>query len=46
MRNFFVEQDRTRVYDEAYFLYVEDVNPQIIPPWRDASEKGPFPDGN
>jgi len=30
-------QADTRVYDEAYFSYVEDVNPRIIPPWRDSS---------
>ena len=28
MRNFFVEQGRTRVYKEAYFKYVEEVNPR------------------
>ena len=28
MSNFFDEQGRTRVYDEAYFSYVEDVNPR------------------
>jgi hypothetical protein len=28
MRNFFGEQGRTRVYDEAYCSYVEKVNPR------------------
>jgi len=28
MSNFFDEQGRTRVYDEAYFSYVEKVNPR------------------
>jgi hypothetical protein len=28
MSNFFDEQDRTRVYDEAYSLYVEEVTPR------------------
>ena len=28
MSNFFDEQGRTRDYDEAYFSYVEEVNPR------------------
>jgi hypothetical protein len=28
MSNFFAEQGRTRVYDEAYRSYVEEVNPR------------------
>jgi hypothetical protein len=28
MSNFFDERGRTRVYDEAYFSYVEEVNPR------------------
>jgi len=28
MRNFFVEQVRTRVYEEAYLKYVEEVIPR------------------
>jgi len=31
MSNFFDEQGRTRVYDEAYFSYVEEVNPRRTP---------------
>jgi len=35
----------TRVYDEAYFWYVEKVNPRRTPLIK-TREKGPFPDGN
>jgi hypothetical protein len=28
MSNFFDEQGRTRVYDEAYRFYVEEINPR------------------
>jgi hypothetical protein len=28
MRNFFDEPGRTRVYDEAYLSYVEELNPR------------------
>ena len=31
MSNFFDEQGRTRVYNEAYCSYVEDVNPRRTP---------------
>jgi len=31
MSNFFDEQGRTRVYDEAYLSYVEKVNPRRTP---------------
>jgi hypothetical protein len=31
MISFFDEQGRTRVYDEAYFLYVEEVSPRRTP---------------
>jgi hypothetical protein len=32
MRNFFDGQGRTRIYEEAYFLYVDEVNPRRTPP--------------
>jgi hypothetical protein len=28
MRDFFVEQGRTRMYEEAYLEYVDDVDPR------------------
>jgi hypothetical protein len=28
MRDFFVEQGRTRIYEEAYLEYVDDVDPR------------------
>jgi hypothetical protein len=31
MSNFFDEQGHTRVYDEAYFSYVEKENPRRTP---------------
>jgi hypothetical protein len=31
MRNFFDEQGRTRVYDEAYSKYVEELSPRRTP---------------
>jgi hypothetical protein len=31
MSNFFDEQGRTRVYDEAYWSYVEEVSPWRTP---------------
>jgi hypothetical protein len=31
MSNFFAEKGRTRGYDEAYFSYVEEVNPRRTP---------------
>jgi hypothetical protein len=32
MSNFFDEQGRTRVYEEAYFKYVDEVNPRRTQP--------------
>ena len=44
MSNFFEEQGRTRVYDEAYWRYVEEVNPRRTPLTgkRAIAEKAPL----
>jgi len=31
MRDFFAVQGRTRIYEEAYYQYVDEVNPRRTP---------------